>query len=257
MRPNANASSRPFFRAIDMSVDPSTLTDQPDMIEDIEKASTRMVCRAVQDFATVARDQFALAKDLAGTVGEDVTRDAMEQMGMSRVPTARLIGKIDYKRAAYFFSADYSVRQALFVDSKAEQGDRTSATIQISQTSMRVNFRTKKGVVIDEQGRLEMTPTVGSEAYLATTIFVKYLYEVDAQGDNRLKDIFVISLPNGMLQGIYNPTAADTIWRVGRHAPTRNEEFRVRINFIPLKKKQSWRVQTIHIHPAISFTWDD
>lgn len=239
-----------------MSVDPTTLVNQLDVIEDIEKASTRMVYRAVQDFAAVARDQFALAKDLAGTVGEDVTRDAMDAMGMSRVPTARLIGKIDYKRAAYFFAADYSVRQALFVDSKAERGDRTSATIQTSQTSMRVRM-VRGGVDLDEQGQLDKTPKVGNETYLATTIFVKYLYEVDAQSNNRLTDIFVVCLPNGMLQDIYNPTVADTIWRVGRNAPTRGEDFRVRINFTRLKAKQKWRVQTIRIHPAISFAWDD
>src|SRR5580658_3466344 len=105
----ASTRKRPFsigpVRA--MSIDPTNLMNQPDVIENIEKASTRMVCQAVLDFAGIARDQFALAKDLAGTVGEDVTRDAMETMGMSRVPTARLIGKIDYKRAAYFFAAEY------------------------------------------------------------------------------------------------------------------------------------------------------
>jgi hypothetical protein len=239
-----------------MSVDPSALASQLDVIEDIEKASTRMVCRAIQDFAIVARDQFALAKDLAGTVGEDVTRDAMETMGMSRVPTARLIGKIDYKRAAYFFAGEYSVRQALFVDSKAERGDRTSATIQISQTSMRVRM-IRGGAKLDEPGQLDATPKAGDESYLATTIFVKYLYEVDARGNNCLTDIFVVCLPNGMLQNIYNPTVTDTIWRVGRNAPTRGEDFRVRINFPRLKAKRNWRVQTIRIHPEISFVWDD
>jgi Type II restriction enzyme SfiI len=99
-----------------MSIDPGSLANDTEIIERIEKASARLVCQAILDFASVARDQFKLAKDLAGTVGEDVTRDAMESMGLSRVPTARLIGKIDYKRAAYYFAPEYWIRQALFVD---------------------------------------------------------------------------------------------------------------------------------------------
>lgn len=239
-----------------MSIDPVSLANRADIIENIEKASARMVCQAMLDFAPIAKEQFFLAKDLAGTVGEDVTRDAMENMGMSRVPTARLIGKIDYKRAAYYFDPAYWVRQALFVDSKAERSDKTSATIQISQTSMRVRM-TLRGADIDEPGRLDCTLLAGNERYLVTTIFVKYLYHVLPNGDNELVSIFIVSLPNGMLQDQYNSSAADTIWRVGRQAPTLSEDFRVRINFPLLKRKRNWRVQTIQISPTVSFAWDD
>jgi hypothetical protein len=239
-----------------MSIDPTNLATQLEVIENIEKASTRMVCQAILDFAPIARDQFALAKDLAGTVGEDVTRDAMETMGLSRVPTARLIGKIDYKRAAYYFDPNYWVRQALFVDSKAEKGSPTTATIQVSQTSLRVRM-VRSGQVIDEPGQLESILTVGNDRYLVTTLFVKYHYEVDANGDNRLLSIYVICLPNGMLQGTYNPDTTNTIWSAGRNAPTLGEDFRVRINFALLKARRNWRVQRIHISPTIGFSWDD
>jgi hypothetical protein len=127
-----------------MSIDPKDLPSHPqkvEIIENIEKASARMVCQAVYDFADVAKKQFSLAKDLAGTVGEDVTRDAMDSMGMSRIPTARLIGKIDYKRAAYYFDPSYSLKQALLVDSKAEKGGANNITIQIAQTSLNVRMQ--------------------------------------------------------------------------------------------------------------------
>ena len=212
-----------------MSIDPTTLTNQAAIIEDIEKAPTRMVCQAVLDFAPVAKQQFSLAKDLAGTVGEDVTRDAMESMGLSKVPTARLIGKIDYKRAVYYFDPNYWIRQALFVDSKAEK-DAGTATIQISQTSLRVRL-VQKGAAIDVPGQLDTVLTVGNELYLVTTVFVKYHYTVNVDGNNELLAIFVVCLPNGMLQSAYNPDAVKTIWNVGRQAPTLGEEFRARISF--------------------------
>jgi hypothetical protein len=123
-----------------MSIDPTDLTNQPDLIENVEKASTWMVCQAILDFTPVAREQFSLTKDLAGTVGEDVTRDAMEMMGLSRAPTARLIGKIDYKRAAYYFDPNYWIRQALFADSKAEKGIRLT-----SVNRWRANIRSIAG----------------------------------------------------------------------------------------------------------------
>jgi hypothetical protein len=239
-----------------MSIDPRTLTNDTTIVENVEKASTRLVCQAVLDFAPIARDQFLIAKDLAGTVGEDVTRDALETMGLSRIPTARLIGKIDYKRAVYYFDPDYWIRQALFVDSKAEKGSPTTATIQISQTSLRVRM-VVRGDTVDEPGGLETVLTVGNERYLVTTIFVKYHYDVNQNGDNELLSIFIVCLPNGMLQAKYNPDANNTIWNVGRNAPTRGEDFRVRISFHRLKALANWRVQRIAISPTLSFTWDE
>ena len=76
---------------------------------------------------------FGRETDLPQDVGEDVTREALDNMGMARIPV-RLYGKIDYKRARYIFHSEYSLKQALFVDSKAEDiaGQRT-ATLQMAQ----------------------------------------------------------------------------------------------------------------------------
>ncbi|MHB1422786.1 MAG: BglI family type II restriction endonuclease [Gemmataceae bacterium] len=239
-----------------MSIDPRTLTNDTTIVENVEKASTRLVCQAVLDFASIAREQFLLAKDLVATVGEDVTCDALETMGLSRIPTARLIGKIDYKRVVYYFDPDYWIRQALFVDSKAEKGSPTTATIQISQTSLRVRM-VVRGDEVDEPGVLDAVLTVGDERYLVTTIFVKYHYQVNQNGDNELLNSFIVCLPNGILQDKYNPDANNTVWNGGRNAPTHGEDFRVRISFHRLKALANWRVQRIQSSPTISFIWDD
>jgi hypothetical protein len=239
-----------------MTIEVPDLRDQPDIVEDIEKASTRLVCQALWDYRDAARDIFDRAKDLAGTVGEDITRDALDTMGLSRIPGARLIGKIDYKRAAYYFHPRYSVKQALFVDSKAEKGDVRTATIQTSQCSMRIRFL-HGDQQVDEQGKLEPALSIGGDSYLTTTLFVKYHYHSLADGVNELRDIIVCCLPNGMLQTKYNPTCTETIWMVGRHAPSRKEEFRVRINFRELKRTANWRVQTIRVSPEANFAWEE
>lgn len=238
-----------------MSIDPRSPSLQPDIIESIEKSSTRMVCQAVWDFKEIAKKQFSLARDLAGTVGEDITRDAMETMGVSRIPTARIIGKIDYKRAAYYFSPAYSLRQALLVDSKAEKGEVGNITIQKSQTSLRI--RMSRPNEIDVPGDLDAILDIDQDSYLSTTIFVKYAYEVLADGNNRLNSIHVVCLPNGMLQDQYNPTASDSFWLVGRNAPSLGEDFRVRVSLARLKAKKSWRVQTIATHPEYRWEWAD
>jgi len=59
-----------------------------------------------------------------------------------------------------------------------------------------------------------------------------------------------------MLQDKYNPNAADTIWIAGRNAPTRGEDFRVRLSFHRLKVKASWRVQKIPMSPD-KFSWEN
>lgn len=95
----------------------------------------------------------------------------------------------------------------------------------------------------------------GPNRFITTTIFVKYNYS--EEGDRKtLENVTMAALPNGFLQAIYNPTAKDTIWLAGRNAPSRGEEFRVRLSFQRLKLKTNWRVQTIHLAPDV-FNWDD
>lgn len=237
-----------------MFIDPETLANDLDRLEGIEKGSIRLVAQALAEFRRTAAEIFRREKDLEADIGEDITREALDRIGVSKIEV-RLFGKMDYKRARYVFNKDYAVRQALFVDSKAEQieGQRT-ATLQTAQTSMRIR-QVRQHQAVDEPGKLP--PIIESEVgkCLTTTIFVKYNY-AELRSENRLDSIIVAALPNGMLQERYNPNPHDTIWRAGRNAPTRGEPFRVRLVFGLLKEKARWRVQVIPMHPR-PFRWDD
>lgn len=234
-----------------MFLDPSDL--HPAQIEEIEKASARLVTQAVYEFRETAADIFSKEKDLAQDIAEDITREALDKLGVSRMDL-RLYGKIDYKRARYVFHPEYAVRQALFVDSKAEKEHCTS-TLQTAQTSMRIRH-IRADQPVDETGELPVN--IGK--CLTTTIFVKYEYQDEPE--NKLLEIIIAALPSGMLQDSYNPTHQDTIWRAGRNAPTRGEPFRVRLVFGLLKNKMRWRVQSIPMNPMLpatpgSFPWDE
>jgi len=61
----------------------------------------------------------------------------------------RVYGTVDYKKARYVILPEQTVRQALFIDSKAEKENR-SATIQMSQTSMWVRQR-RSGAEVNEK----------------------------------------------------------------------------------------------------------
>ena len=240
-----------------MTLDPRQLKTEPSLLEEIEKATLRMVTQAIYDFRDEASEFFVHEPDAVADIGEDITREAMDRMGTSIIP-ARLFGRIDYKRARYVFHPEYSVRQALFIDSKAEQvaGSRT-VTIQTSQTSLRIR-QIRSGQPIDVQGTLPRTLQLQGVDYLVTTVFVKYNYE-DSEGksEKALQNISVTCLPNGMLQEQYNPSHEETIWLAGRNAPSRGESFRVRISLPRLKEMANWRVQNIELGPDDSFSWDE
>jgi hypothetical protein len=230
---------------------------QPKVIEEIEKATVRLVAQALYDFRADAVEIFAREPDLPQDISEDITREAMDRIGASRVTGLRLFGKIDYKRALYVFQPTYLARQALFVDSKAEdERARSTITLQTSQTSMRIMLRSGNRV-FEEQGSLPTTIDNPEGPLFTTTVFVKYNYREIGSGRNELVGITVAGLPNGLLQSLYNPSPDDSIWRVGRHAPTRGEAFRVRLVFDRLKAKAKWRVQHIQLSPDHLYTWDD
>jgi hypothetical protein len=237
-----------------MLIDPKKLLTNLDRLEEIEKASLRLVTQAIYDYRADALVIFREETDKVADIAEDVTREALDRLGMSKIDQ-RLFGKVDYKRARYMFHPEYAIKQALFVDSKAENvsGHRT-ATLQISQLSMTVK-QIRAGKEINEPGKLPTVVSLRNETYITTTVFVKYNYTPDEIGKNTLKNITVAALPNGMLQERYNPSVHDTIWLVGRNAPSLNEEFRVRLSFHRLKEKANWRVQTIPMPPA-KFAWD-
>lgn len=86
-----------------------------------------------------------------------------------------------------------------------------------------------------------------------------YCYK-DIGDEHHLKDIIACCVPNGLLQDKYNPNPTIGFWGAGRNAPSRGEDFRVRVSFTKLKAMENWRVQTIHFDAAqrvLSHTWDD
>jgi hypothetical protein len=201
-----------------MLIDPQELSQNLDRLEEIEKVSLRLVTQAIYDYRVLAQEIFREESDLVADIGEDITREAVERLGIPKIDQ-RLFGKVDYKRACYLFHPDYVLKQALFVDSKAEKvSGQGTATLQTSQLSMVVR-QVRFGGEIEVAGKLPTILTLKGESYLTTTLFVKYNYQ-EQNTANLLKNIIVVAVPNGMLQDRYNPTTQDTIWIAGRNAPT-------------------------------------
>lgn len=236
-----------------MFLDPNTLAENPELVEAIEKGSTRFVTQAVELFRAEAVNIFAHESDLQADIGEDITAEALDSLGMSR-SAQRVFGKMDYKRARYIFEPSFAVRQVLLVDSKAEKTPGV-ARLQTSQTSMRIR-QVRGGETLDVPGTVPAVATMKDVPFITTTIFVKYVYAT-VKGTNLLKKIIVACVPNGFLQDRYNPTAQDTIWVSGPNAPSRGEAFRTRLKFSLLKAKANWRVQSIPIDPEGPFEWGD
>ena len=213
-----------------------------DELERLERTAFEMVVQALTDYRQQAETIFREESDLPQDIAEDVTREAVEAMGL---PDAghRLYGKVDYKKAIYVFLPE-ATPVALMLDAKAEKpnGDRT-ATIQMSQTSMRVKME-RSGRLIDQPRLLEQTILRGGQAFRVVTVIAKYVYTEHGES-RRLQRIIVACIPNGRLQERYNPSAADTIWLAGRDAPTRREDFRVRLNYSRLQEKAAWRVREV------------
>ena len=136
-----------------MLINPHTLQDDLERLEAIEKASLRLVVQAVCDFRETAAEIFKYESDLVADIGEDITREALDKLGVSKIDQ-RLYGKIDYKKARYVFHPDFAIKQALFVDSKAEKNSgRGTATLQTSQLSLVVRqIRANKHIEV--QGKL-------------------------------------------------------------------------------------------------------
>jgi hypothetical protein len=236
-----------------MLIDPEELKLNLDRLEEIEKASLRLVTQGIYNYRAAAQEIFGIESDLVADIGEDITREALEHLGMPRIDQ-RLFGKIDYKRACYLFHPDYAIKQALFVDSKAEKvSGQGTATLQSSQFSMIVR-QIRFGKELEISGKIPTIIDLKGESFLTTTIFVKYNYQTQG-GHNILANITIAAVPNGMLQERYNPNSHDTIWIAGRNAPTLGEAFRVRLSFRRLQQKATWRVQKIPMPPD-EFFWN-
>lgn len=219
-----------------------------DALERLEKTAMAMVVQAIKDYLPQASTIFREETDLPQDIAEDVTREAIEAMGLPGL-RERLYGKVDVKKAIYVFLPE-AQPVALMLDAKAEKpnGNRT-ATIQMSQTSMTVKMR-RSGVEVAEPGGLEQEIRRGDRAFQVVTIIAKYVYK-EVEESQRLDRIIVACIPNGRLQERYNPTTQDTIWLAGRNAPTLGEDFRVRLSYRHLRRKAAWRVEEIALSPGM------
>ena len=219
--------------------DPNTLSLNE--IEDIEKLTLRWIFQAIYDFGIEAYEIFLKSPDSVKDIAEDITRELLDRLSGFNVQE-RVYGTVDYKKARYVILPDQTVRQALFIDSKAEKDNR-NATIQMSQTSMCVR-QNRSGDDVSEKGFLPEISKYGDKNYLTTTCLIHFKY-YDNNGIHHLSEVTIASIPNGKLQAIYNPTVDDGFWGAGRNAPSRGEDFRVRVVFDKLKNKASWRVQKL------------
>jgi hypothetical protein len=213
-----------------------------DEIERIEKLTLRWIFQAVLDFGMEAHEIFLKSPDSVKDIAEDITRELLDRLSGFNVQQ-RVYGTVDYKKARYVILPDETVRQALFIDSKAEKENR-SATIQMSQTSLRVRQR-RAGAEVNEKGFLPEISEYGGKNYLTTTCLVHFKYDDDDSTIHHLREVTIAAIPNGKLQDRYNPSADDGIWLAGRNAPTLGEDFRVRVGFSRLKDKANWRIQTL------------
>lgn len=214
-------------------------------IEKAEETAFAVVVQALRDYLRQAETIFREETDRPQDIAEDITREAIEEMGISSI-RERLYGNVDYKKAIYVFLPE-PFRVALMVDSKAEKSDERTVTIQMSQTSMNVKM-IRAGNVVDEPGKLQNDLIRDGDAYHVVTVFVKFSYE-ESENERRLAKIIATCVPNGKLQQIYNPNENDTFWLVGRDAPTRGEDFRVRVSFGALREKSLWRVVEMPVGP--------
>ena len=71
-------------------------------IERIEHPVMELVVRALADYFDCATDSFQCGSDQPEDIAEDVMREAVEEMGVSKIHE-RLCGKVDFKRALYAF----------------------------------------------------------------------------------------------------------------------------------------------------------
>jgi len=233
----------------------STLTQEE--VEEIEKLSLRWMYQAVLDFGFTTWDIFRQSPDDVQDVAEDITRELLDALSGYRI-NQRILGNVDYRKARYVLLPHQTVRQALFVDSKAEKSKRTG-TMQMSQLSLRV-LQMRAGQVVNEPGILQNISVYGGTQFLTTTMLLHYYYQDDPAGNHFLETVTLAAVPNGLLQEKYNPDADDTIWLAGRNAPTLGEDFRVRLSFERLQEKARWRVQHIHYLPttsSITSSWEE
>ena len=67
-----------------MLLDPNELQNNLDRLEEIEKVSLRLIVQAILDFKEQALEIFQNESDLVADIGEDITREALDRLGVSK-----------------------------------------------------------------------------------------------------------------------------------------------------------------------------
>ncbi len=98
--------------------DPSTLDSEE--IEKIETLTLRWIFHAILDFGMEAYEVFLHSPDSVKDIAEDITRELLDRLPGFNMQQ-RVYGTVDYKRARYIILPEKTVRQALFIESKAEK----------------------------------------------------------------------------------------------------------------------------------------
>ncbi len=106
----------------------------PDQVEHLERTVMSMVVQAFRDYWNEAVTIFQEETDQPQDIAEDITREAINAMGVSGTQD-RLYGKVDVNKAVYAF-LPHPVPVALMLDAKAEKpnGNKTAA-IQMSDVA--------------------------------------------------------------------------------------------------------------------------
>jgi hypothetical protein len=116
------------------------LTDE--QIETVEKLTLRWIFQAVMDFGFEAYTIFYQSPDEVKDVAEDITRELLDRLSGYNIQQ-RVYGNVDYKRARYIILPEEIIRQALFVDSKAEKEGRTAWLAGRNAPSLGEDFRVR------------------------------------------------------------------------------------------------------------------
>lgn len=68
-----------------MFINPTDLASDFQRLEEIEKATLRLVSQAIFSFRDEAVDIFENERDKVQDIGEDITREALDKMGVSKI----------------------------------------------------------------------------------------------------------------------------------------------------------------------------
>lgn len=217
---------------------------KPAELEVLESVVMSMVVQAFKDYWVESVEIFSADTNHPQRIAEDITRDAINAMGLPGIHE-RLYGKFVLKKAIYAFLPTKAIPVALMLDAKADKSNgNTTAPIQIEQTSMRVRLSNSDREQ-DEQGKSQTIIKGKLNEYQTVTIIAQFCYS-EKDDKRSLDEIIVRCIPNGELQEIYNPDATDTIWLVGDDAPSLGDEFQVKLSYKKLNPKTNWRVAKIN-----------